>query len=254
MNKKIIAGLMLKNENRLIFNDKFDKKPKYSMLEQCLDCVNKIADEIIIVDNNSDDNSDFIYSKYKKIIHIKKNIETNFSDFRDRDYLISEAKKRNGDWFLMVDGDEVFEDSAINWIKSFSNNKNNENKNIRVNFKYINLWRSRKKFRIDKWNSSKFFRLWSLKNLKIIGEDLHCYDLTFDKNIVDITSPYLVIHYGWADWQFRINKSFRYGEQHSKIHNISLFNANKYYVDSDLNENGIILQDVDKNWLEEFKK
>lgn len=254
MNKKIIAGLMLKNENRFIFNDKYDKKPKYSMLEQCLDCVSKIADEIIIVDNNSDDNSDVVYKKYKKITHIKKNDEKNFSDFRDRSYLISEAKKRNGDWFLMVDGDEVFEDSAINWIKMFSNDNRNQNKNIRVNFKYINLWRSRRKFRIDKWNSSKFFRLWSLKNLKIIGGDLHSYDITFDKNIIDINSPYVVIHYGWADWQSRINKSFRYGKDHSNIHNIDLFEANKYYVRSDLDEDGIILQNVNIDWLEEFRE
>jgi hypothetical protein len=252
---KIVAGLMLKNENRFIYNCNYEQKPKLSMIQQCLNRVSDIADYIIIVDNDSDDGSKDIYKDYEKIIHIKYNKDLNFSDFRDRKYLIDEGKKTDAKWFMMIDGDEVFEDNSVEWIKKFCNDDKNLSRNTRIWFKYVNLWRGRKKYRIDKWNSSKFARIWTLEELKINGEDLHSYDVTFNSpEIIDILSPCKIIHYGWADWHHRVEKSFRYGEQHSKIKNLSLYNSNSYYVKEDLNEEGIVLKDVETNWLEEFKK
>lgn len=258
---KIVAGLMLKNENRFIFNKNFEEKPKFSMLEQCLNRVSEIADYIIIVDNDSTDGSRDIYEKYEKIIHVKYNKNLNFSDFRDRDYIINEAKKTDAKWMIMVDGDEVFEDNSVSWIKNFAQDNKNLKENTRVWFKYINLWRSRTKYREDKWNSSKFARMFSLNNLKINGEELHSYDITFSTpEIADIISPYKIIHYGWADWEHRIEKSFRYAitsmglSQDSKIKNTDLYESNIYYVKEDLDEENIILKNVDTSWLKEFKK
>lgn len=83
---------------------------------------------------------------------------------------------------------------------------------------------------------------------------MHSYDITFsDSKIVDILSPYKVIHYGWADWNHRIEKSFRYGKQDSELKKVDLYKSNLYYVKEDLNEENIVLNDVNPAWLEEFR-
>lgn len=252
---KITSCLMLKNENRFIFNEKYEKKPNKTMLEQCLDRVSQISDFIIVVDNGSDDGSLDVYKKYDKIILVKNNKNLSFSDYRDRKYLINEAKKTESKWMMMIDGDEVFEDRAVEWIREFAEKNYNPDKNIRVWFKYINLWRFRTKYRVDKWNSSKFSRMWTLDGLKINGADLHSYDITFEnENITDYTSPFNVIHYGWADWKHRVDKSFRYAVQHAIQHKINLYESSRYYVKEDLSESEIVLNDVDPEWLEEFRR
>lgn len=89
-------------------------KNEASNIESCLDSVKGIADEIIILDSFSTDNTIAIAKNYTSKIYFKKWID----DFSfSRNFTISKAK---GEWILVIDADErfVFETNFIAKLKA----------------------------------------------------------------------------------------------------------------------------------------
>jgi len=84
---KISVCMIVKNEEKYI--------------KQCLDSINDIAYEIIIVDTGSEDNTISIVKKYSKVKLYHHLWENNFSLHRNQS--ISYA---TGDWLLFIDADE----------------------------------------------------------------------------------------------------------------------------------------------------
>lgn len=77
-------------------------KNEESNIKSCLDSIKDIADEIIILDSFSTDNTISIAQKYTSKIYSKKWIDDySFS----RNFTISKAK---GEWILIIDADEEF--------------------------------------------------------------------------------------------------------------------------------------------------
>ena len=76
-------------------------KDEEKYLKQCLDSINNIADEIIIVDTGSQDKSIQIAQSYSKVKLYHHPWENNFSLHRNQS--ISYA---TGDWLLFIDADE----------------------------------------------------------------------------------------------------------------------------------------------------
>ncbi|NCS97953.1 MAG: glycosyltransferase family 2 protein [Candidatus Pacebacteria bacterium] len=84
-------------------------------LARCLDSVKLIADEIVVVDGSSTDNSVEIAKKYtKKIIET-----TNKSNFHINKQMAMDAA--TGDIVLQLDADEVVDDDLANYIKQLKN-------------------------------------------------------------------------------------------------------------------------------------
>lgn len=97
----ITANLVVKNEEEY--------------LEQVLTQVFKLADEVLIADNGSTDNTIEIIKKFPVDYFIEDN--RNVCDVRN---LLLE--KSRGDWIWIVDGDEVWPDEALPKLKELLKN------------------------------------------------------------------------------------------------------------------------------------
>lgn len=256
----ICAVMMLKNENRFICHED-GRKPKYTMLEQCLRRISLIVEEVYIVDGNSSDGSKDIYEKYKGelITFIRYHDATEKFDEMYRGEMMLKAQERGMKWMIVLDGDEVYEDGATKWIHNFCDNTDN-NELVVAKFHYINFWRSRTKYRTDKWSTSYFKRLFAVnKDLVMIGGKLHNYAFVYRGPKVNstvegrvVTAPVKCLHYGWADWEHRKAKTQRYINYHAEVYKIPLQKAAQIYA-SDIDEQGIKFENANPSWASEFR-
>jgi glycosyltransferase involved in cell wall biosynthesis len=142
---KLVAMLRVKNQI-LTIND-------------CLTKLSDIVDEIVIVDNSSTDGTLQEYKKFPKIVTVKKT--KRFHEGRDKILAHDLAKKRNPDWIIWVDGDEIFESNTTrdDFLKYLNNPKINL-----VKFRMYNFWFSKKRFRVDgfwqRYNSQPQRQMW----------------------------------------------------------------------------------------------
>ena len=101
---------------------------KGAYLEKCIkSCLNQTYKnfEIILIDNNSNDNTDLILSKYnEKIIFKKESKVSNYSAVNQLDLLKKAFLISSGEIICFLDADDYFEESKlINIYKIFSQNK-----------------------------------------------------------------------------------------------------------------------------------
>lgn len=255
--ENICAILMLKNENRYILNED-GSKPQYTMLEQVIRRLKSIVEEVYIVDNGSTDGSREVYDKYKDVLIkyiVYNDPDLPFDDVRDRKILFEKAKERGMKWMLVVDGDEVYEDKATEWIHQFC--QQDPHAHLNAKFHYVNIWRGRKKYRVDAWHNSWFARLYSIHNLVLFGDPLHSYHFRYALGNgmslgQQVEAPVKCLHYGWADWDHRVKKTERYMRRDMELTGISYSQAQEKYS-QDTNERGIRLRDADPNWASEFR-
>jgi len=148
-------------------------------IKDCLSRLSDLCDEIIIVDNGSTDGTKKIYKKFHKIITI--NHTKGFNEGRDKNLLLKLAKKRNPDWILWIDQDEIFEEIASR--KILDKYMNNPKVNL-VQFRLFHFWLSKTKYRVDgiwktytafpqrfMWRNLKsaYFRNWRFHSGGIMG-------------------------------------------------------------------------------------
>ncbi|GGI26919.1 glycosyltransferase family 2 protein [Pedobacter mendelii] len=75
--------------------------------EEWLNCFEKLADEIVVLDNGSTDGTLEILKKHPKVVDI---IQTEgYNEGRDKNLLYQHVRLRNPDWCLWIDIDEIFE-------------------------------------------------------------------------------------------------------------------------------------------------
>jgi len=84
-------------------------KGKY--LDKCLrSCFNQNYSnlEVILFDNYSNDNSETIIKKYKKVVFYKKKKISTSSPINQLDLLLSGFKKSSGQFIFLLDSDDFF--------------------------------------------------------------------------------------------------------------------------------------------------
>ena len=76
-------------------------------LDEWLACYEKIADEIVVLDNDSTDGTFETLQVHPKVSSAIRT--TGYNEGRDKIILYNEVRKRNPDWCIWVDVDEIFE-------------------------------------------------------------------------------------------------------------------------------------------------
>lgn len=70
-------------------------------------CFEKLVDEIVVLDNGSTDGTDKILEAHPKVVDFIRT--EGYNEGRDKGMLYEAARKRNPDWCLWLDVDEIFE-------------------------------------------------------------------------------------------------------------------------------------------------
>lgn len=76
-------------------------------VDEWLENVEKLVDEIVVVDNGSTDGTYQVLKAHPKVVDIVRT--EGFNEGRDKNLVYSMARKRNPDWCLWIDVDEIFE-------------------------------------------------------------------------------------------------------------------------------------------------
>ncbi|MEO6916924.1 MAG: glycosyltransferase family 2 protein [Chitinophagaceae bacterium] len=76
-------------------------------VHEWLKCFEKIADEIVVLDNGSTDGTAEALEVHPKVVDFMKT--TGYNEGRDKNMLYEAVRKRNPDWCLWIDVDEIFE-------------------------------------------------------------------------------------------------------------------------------------------------
>jgi glycosyltransferase involved in cell wall biosynthesis len=75
--------------------------------KEWLECFEKLADEIVVLDNGSTDGTYEILKAHPKVVDIMQT--EGYNEGRDKNMMYDRTRLRNPDWLLWVDIDEVFE-------------------------------------------------------------------------------------------------------------------------------------------------
>ena len=179
-------------------------KNEEQRLPQCLDSLRSLVDEIIIVDTGSSDRTVAIAKKYQaRVFHFEW-----CDDFSQaRNYAIAQAK---GKWILVIDADEVLEQSAIATLQDVMQ---------RDDCLAVNLLRSE----IDAKQAPYSLVLRLFRNhpaIKFIGLYHESIDQSVvalqaqepDWQVLNVEVPVL-LHYGYTDSEIQLKHKYEFAKQ-----------------------------------------
>lgn len=174
-------------------------------LARSLDSVRDIADEIIIVDSHSTDETEEIAKKYKA-----RFIRQDWQGFGPQKNIALE--NCNGDWILNMDADEVLSEKLKGSIKKVLNGQSNVKD---LNGAYIN----RKTFYLGKFLDYSWQPEWKLRLVRRSAgprwNDLQIHEsLQVDGKKIRLRGD--LYHYSYVDMADHFNKTVKYSLEMAK--------------------------------------
>jgi len=165
-------------------------------ISECLYNLSALVDEIVIVDNGSTDGTIQTYNYFPKIVTVKKT--RGYNEARDKNLVHQLGKKRNPDWMVFLDADEVFESALTRSKLEGLCSSSHDALGIRI----FHFWLSKTHFRADdyyftRYTTIPFPRIF--KNTDYIYFDkkkrIHSWFAKGYKNLKDV--KYRIKHYGF---------------------------------------------------------
>jgi len=196
-------------KNKPIITAMFAIKNEEKYIHRVLSHVSEYVDSIAILDDASTDLTLEIvksFPKVKKLYVNQPNIGRH--EGRDRNILFKLAKELNPDWFICLDGDEIFEDRIKDEIYNLCENEYVEG----YLFRMFHFWRSEKLYRVDGiWKNQLRFKMFRNRNIynELESKDMKLHAQTVPKNFTKNKisfSNLRVKHYGYANFSDTVKK------------------------------------------------
>lgn len=215
-------------------NEVFDKIyplvaliPTYNESERIMDCLRSVemhCDGIILLDDDSIDDTYEIVQSEKLLLKAKK-IRTEFNDKHNRNILLDLASFFKVEWFIFIDADERFDDRFVD-LREIMKRQDVDTVGVWV----ANLWDSMDMYRTDMEDTNPYsknglwFRWRMFRNkgrMQItVNRSLHFSSVPYRKEYKSWKSKSLLLHLGYIDNNRRMNKyNFYKKEDCSKVLN-----------------------------------
>lgn len=203
-NNKITLSMLVRNEAN-------------NILDSVLNHAKQYVDNVVILDDNSTDNTVQICKEALKDIPllIESNKESKFNnEITIRKQLWEMTINTNPDWILCLDADEIFEDSIIHYIQSLINQASFDY----YSFRLYDFW-NYTHYREDiYWCAHKYYRPFLVRyqeNFPYVWQETpqHCGRFPYNIDILNGCNCNIRLkHFGWANEKLRRKKLDRYME------------------------------------------
>ena len=234
---KLICVTPIRNESKIL--DKF------------LECTSLWADNIIISDQCSEDNSREIAARYPKVTLVE-NFEKEYNEKQVRQILIDEARKIDGPKIIFaVDADEVLTPEML--LESEKEKFSNAMQRTVFMAKFVNICPDMKHY----WDGPLRLPLAFYDDgiSQFEAEKIHTFRNICPENAVNINieSP-KIMHFQFTDWE-RMESKHRWYQCWERINNpkksaIEIYRGYHHMYSINQNE----LHDIPDLWFDEYKK
>lgn len=120
-----------------------------------------LADEIVAIDDGSEDRSADILEAHPKVVQVVRKRRAKRTEVKDLNRLVSMARERGAEWLMRVDADEVFDRRMLDRVDDLVDDADVDE----YHFRKLWLWRSTDEVRVDRpdkfaqWNPHRLVRM-----------------------------------------------------------------------------------------------
>ena len=176
-------------------------------LERCLINCKQWADDIVIYDDASTDNSVEVAKKYTEHI-IRGEVNNFYEELDHKQQLLTYALSLKPDWIMWVDCDEILDrNGTLGGLRDLAE-RGLEMDIDAYCFHETNLWRSETYYRTDTlFDKGWFVRLWKVKPGMTFLVETGLHKILFPRTIREdniVRSDIRVLHYGFADYKYTL--------------------------------------------------
>ena len=161
----------------------------------------KFADEIIVVDSFSTDNTSKIARETEGVTFIQKEFK-NYTD--QKNFALNQA---TNDWVVFIDADEYMPQALIAEVLTTIDSP--QNKNVAYFFRRTFMFKNRE-LHFSGWQTDKNYRLFRKSKVKFNQERIVHETLVVDGNSGTLKNK--LLHYSYKDYEDYKSKMVKYGQ------------------------------------------